>query len=305
MTARVAVLLATYNGRRWLPDQLDTILGQRGVDVTVIALDDGSTDGTREWLAERASTEPRLIVLEPGEPSGGAAANFYRLIERADVGGADFVAFADQDDLWAPDKFARHVALAREKGYAGVSSSITSFDAQGRRTLVRKSYPQRRFDFLTESPGPGSTFLLRPELFGLVREVLATDEAAHSAEFHDSLIYAIARSAGLPWHIDPVPTVDYRQHEHNVMGANVGGASALSRLDLIRRQWHRQQAVIHANVGLRVAPPALLPGLERMQRLMTTRGLRARWALAGSARYLRRRPRDRFVIGLLIALGIW
>jgi rhamnosyltransferase len=301
----VAVLLATYNGRRWLPAQLETILSQRDVTVTVFVLDDGSADGTVEWLQDRASEDARLKVLDSEGPSGSAAANFYRLVDRAEIDGADFISFADQDDLWMPDKLARHAALAREHGYDGISSSITSFDARGRRTLVRKSYPQRRFDFLTESPGPGSTFLMTPDLFALVRRVLAEDPVGRTADYHDSLVYALARSAGLRWFIDPVPTVDYRQHEDNVMGANLGRASALSRLGLIRRRWHRGQAVIHARVGLRIAPLELRPGLQRMHDLMVSRGLRARLRLAISAGSLRRRPRDRAIIGILIALGIW
>lgn len=305
MTARVTVLLATYNGRRWLPEQLDTILGQHDVDVTVVALDDGSSDGTVEWLAERASAEPRLHVLPAGEPTGSAAANFYRLVARADVEGADFISFADQDDLWALDKLARHAALATEHGYQGISSSITSFDAEGRRSLVRKDFPQRPFDFLTESPGPGSTFLMTPSLFLLVRDLLARDESASTAEFHDSLVYALARSAGLPWHIDSQPTVDYRQHDSNVMGANLGRAGALSRFRLIRAKWHRGQAVLHARAGLGVASPEVRPGLELMLALMTTPGIRARLSLARRAGWLRRRLRDRWIIGALILTGVW
>jgi rhamnosyltransferase len=300
----IAVLLATYNGRQWLPDQLDSILAQRDVSVTVFALDDGSSDGTVEWLAERSSDEPRLVVLHGAGGSGSAAGNFFRLVARADVSPTQLVAFADQDDLWLPDKFARHAALLRQ-GYDGISSSITSFDERGRRTLVRKSYPQREFDYLTESPGPGSTFLMSPRLFAKVRAVLADDPLAAQADFHDSLVYAVARSSGLRWCIDPVPTVNYRQHDHNVMGANLGSASALSRFTLMRTKWHRSQAILHARVGLGVAPAAMEPGLERMLTLMTTPGIRARLELARGAGSLRRRPRDRWIIGLLIAFGIW
>ncbi len=302
---RVTVLLATYNGRRWLPDQVASILDQRGVDVRLVVLDDGSVDGTVDWLTELETREPRVTVLPADEPSGSAAANFYRLIERSDTQDADLVALADQDDIWMPDKLERHAELIATRGVAAVSSSITSFDASGRRTLVRKSYPQRAFDFLTESPGPGSTFLMTPAVVALVRDVLREHPLARTAEYHDSLIYAIVRARGWSWHIDAVPTVDYRQHENNVMGSNVGGAPALERLRLIRSKWHRQQALIHAAVGLTVAPDAISSGLSRMNSLMADTGLRSRLALAAHAGSLRRRPRDRFVIGALIALGVW
>lgn len=303
---RVAVLLATWNGLRFLPEQVDSILAQRDVDVRIIALDDESTDGTAGWLAERADQEPRLTVLAPMGRSGSSAANFYRLLRAAPLEPGELVAFADQDDIWAPDKLARHAAIIASTGVDGVSSSITSFDDQGHRALIRKDYPQRDFDYLLESPGPGCTFLMTPRLVELVREVLSADDGTATAvDFHDSLVYAIARSKGWGWHIDGEPTVDYRQHGANVLGSNSGGRAAMTRLALIRSHWHRRHATSLTTVSSRVAPPAAQPALERILGLLTTKGPRARFALARLSPQLRRRPRDRRIIGLLIATGIW
>ena len=302
---RIAVLMATFNGRRWLPEQLQSILDQEAVDVRVFALDDGSTDGTAEWLAEQAATEPRLHILESGTPSGSSAANFYRMIARTPVDGVDLIAFADQDDVWMPGKLARHAALIADHGYDGVSGNVTSFTPDGKRTLVRKSYPQRRYDFLCESPGPGSTFLMTPRLFALAREVLATQESAHQVDYHDSLVYSIARSRGWAWHIDDVSTVDYRQHEANVMGSNVGGSSALARVRLVRQKWHRGQAIAMATTGLAVVPDESRARLEGMLRLVSSTRFTDRLALARLAGQLRRRPRDQRVIRLFILSGAW
>ena len=302
---RITVLLATVNGRRWLPDQVASILDQRGVLVRLVAMDDGSIDGTLEWLTELAATDSRVTILATDTPSGSAAANFYRLMERSDISGADLVALADQDDIWLPGKLQRHAALITLRDVVAVSSSITSFDAAGRRTLVQKGYPQRRFDYLTESPGPGSTFLMTRLVVELMRDVLSGDPLGRTAEYHDSLIYAVVRARGWRWHIDAEPSVDYRQHENNVMGSNVGRASALSRLRLIHSKWHRGQAMIHAAVGLKIAPESTRPGLLRMNSLMADSGFRSRMELARQAGSLRRRPRDRVVIAVLIALGIW
>lgn len=302
---RIAVLLATFNGMRWLGEQLDSILDQQGVQVRVIALDDESADGTQEWLLERAATEPRLTVLGRQGASGSAAANFARLLQQAPLQPDELVAFADQDDIWLPGKLARHAGLLASLGADGVSSNVTAFHADGRRQLVRKDYPQREFDYLLESPGPGSTFLMTPRLVGLVREVLATRPEAAGADYHDWLIYALARAAGMTWHIDSEATVDYRQHDSNVMGANAGAAQARSRLALIRQRWHREQAALLARLGLAVAAPGIKPGLERMLPLLERTGLRSRLALAPRAGTLRRRPRDRWIIGVLVAIGIW
>jgi rhamnosyltransferase len=301
----VTVLLATFNGAEWLDDQLDSILSQEGVSVRVVALDDASTDGTRAILTARAAADPRVVVLPDQGPSGGSAANFYRLVRSVPVE-SGYVSFADQDDVWRPGKLARHVGILQAGGHDGVSSSVMAFAPDGTTALVRKDFPQRRFDFLTESPGPGSTFVLTPRLVDLARAELNDPESpAGKADFHDSLIYVIGRARGWSWHIDGEPSVDYRQHGANVMGSNVGLRSALARLGLIRARWHRNQAILHATVALRVAPPESRAGLERMLALLESRGFRARWALARAATQMRRRPRDQRIIGVLIAIGVW
>ncbi|CAN5519027.1 glycosyltransferase family 2 protein [soil metagenome] len=302
---RIAVLLATHNGIRFIGEQVDSILGQHGVDVRVIALDDASSDGTVEWLAERAAADPRLTVLPSQGRAGSAAANFYRLVHSAKTADGELISFADQDDLWMPDKLSRHAELLAAGGHDGVSSNVTSFTAAGHRSLVRKAFPQRDYDYLLESPGPGSTFLVTRRLIDLTREVLDTIPAATEVEYHDSLIYAIARGHGWSWHIDDYSSVDYRQHDANVMGSNVGVGSALERLRLIRTHWLRAHSTRLTRVALGVAPPEKRAALERILALMTGRGIRTRLALARLTPKLRRRPRDQRIIGLLIAIGVW
>lgn len=304
----VTVLLATFNGVRWLPEQLASILSQTGVRLRIIALDDESDDGTRDWLVEQAAAEPRLTVLPPRGRSGGAAPNFFRLLSSVvdDIPADGYVAFADQDDIWHDGKLERHVRMLREGGHDGVSSSVTAFSADGGTALVRKDFPQRRFDYLTESPGPGCTFVITPRLARLVVDELADpDSVARDAEFHDSLIYAVARARGWSWRIDGVPSVDYRQHGQNVLGSNTGVGSAVARLKLIREHWHRNEAILHAKVAIRLAEGERQDELRRMLVLFQSRGLRGRLQLAPRARYMRRRRRDQWIIGLLIAVGIW
>lgn len=303
--AAVAVLLATHNGHRWLPEQVDSILNQEGVGVRIIAMDDASTDGTAEWLVERALAEPRLSILPSPGAAGSSSANFYRLLLTAQIGANELVAFSDQDDIWMPGKLARHARLISTDALDGVSSNVTSFTPGGRRSLVRKNYPQRPFDYLLESPGPGMTFLITPRLLRLTAELLSTGGPATSVEFHDSLIYAIARAKGWSWHIDDVSSVDYRQHDTNVMGSNVGAQSALARLRMIREHWLRDHATHLTETAIEVASAELRPQLERILALLRGRGSRNRLALARMASQLRRRPRDQRIIALLIAIGVW
>jgi rhamnosyltransferase len=118
-------------------------------------------------------------------------------------------------------------------------------------------------------------------------------------------VYVIARARGWKWRIDGEPTVDYRQHDANVIGSNTGSRAALRRLGMIRNHWHRDQAVLLATIATTVADPGLRPAIERVRALLTTRGIRSRWELARLSSQLRRRPRDRKIIGVLIASGVW
>ena len=301
----VVVLLATYNGIAHLDEQVESILRQTGVDVRVVVSDDGSTDGTAQRLAALAAGEPRVALLPPAPPTGRAAANFYRLIRDVAPREGELVAFADQDDVWEDRKLETQVRLLHELGADVVSGSVLAFDEHGRERLVKKDYPQRRLDWLTESPGPGCSFLMTPRFVALARRVLAEVPEAAEADFHDSLLYARGRARGWRWHIEGEPLVRYRQHGGNVLGANQGAGGAARRLGMIRSHWHRRQAVLHAIAGLHVAPEAARGELERVLGLLRSTRLRDRWALARLAPQLRRRPRDRFVIGALIRLGVW
>jgi len=302
---RVAVLLATYNGMPYVPEQVESILAQDGVDVRIVVSDDGSRDGTWEWLLECAERDPRVQLLPRIAPSGASARNFYRLVRDVELEPGEFAAFADQDDVWLPHKLRAQLELMASTGADAVSGNVTAFWADGREHLLKKDYPQRRYDYLTQSPGPGCTFLMTPRLVALSRDVLESVPTAQDATFHDSLIYAIGRAAGWVWHIGSEPLVRYRQHDANVMGANAGAAGATARFRMLANRWHRQQAVIHAQAGLHVAPEGTRAELEHMLDLLDGGGWRRRMELAGHARQLRRRPRDQAIMWALIVSGVW
>ena len=271
----------------------------------MVAADDGSVDGTVDYLRERAAADDRFSVL-PAAEHLGAAGNFYRLLTTVDLPAHDLVALADQDDIWASDKLATQTRLIVEHAADGVSSNVLAFDGAGKEWLIRKDYPQRRFDYLLESPGPGSSFLLTPRLVENVVTALRDVPAAAEMEYHDWLIYGICRATGWSWHIGSQPTLRYRQHADNTMGANAGLRSKMSRMGLIRRRWHRGEAVRMATVGLAEAPDeAARAALRRMLELLTSPRWRDRWQLAARAGELRRRPLHRVAVAGMIAVGLW
>lgn len=308
---RVLVLLAVYNGRTYLPEQVDSILAQRGAEVRILVSDDGSTDGSVDWLRTRAGSGDPITFLPTIAPTGSAAANFRRLLRDATPGPGELVAFADQDDVWHPGKFARHAALIAG-GADAVSSNVTAVDETGQRTLVKKDWPQRRWDFLTEAAGPGCSHLFSPGAFELLQRVVTEVPEVAETDFHDWLSYVALRAAGRRWVIDAEPSLDYRQHAGNVIGANQGTRAAAKRLGMIRSHWHRDQAALNARIALQVAE-RVAPGpsavdtdaLRTILGLLEDTGPRARVRLARGAGTLRRRPRDREVLRTLVLTGVW
>ena len=77
---KFAICLASFNGIDWLAAQLDTILAQAGITVTVFVGVDQSTDDTEKWFEERAKVDSRIVLLPHGERFGGAARNFFRIL---------------------------------------------------------------------------------------------------------------------------------------------------------------------------------------------------------------------------------
>ena len=116
----VEILLATYNGEKYLREQLDSILAQTYKDFFITVRDDGSTDGTKDILNEYAENYPdkfRMINTKSDESFNSARNNFAILLQEAN--GDDHFCLCCQDDVWMPDKLSKQMALmdAMEKKY--------------------------------------------------------------------------------------------------------------------------------------------------------------------------------------------
>ncbi len=131
----------------------------------------------------------------------------------------DFVAFADQDDIWNLDKLDRATWAIRLRQVDAYSSNVTAFWADGRACLLDKGQPQVAWDYLFEAAGPGCTYVMRHRLMTeLKASMLANWEALQQVRLHDWYCYAYARSHGFRWFIDPLSSMQYRQHAQNQVG---------------------------------------------------------------------------------------
>ncbi len=120
--AEVSVVVPTHNRSGLLALTLRSVLWQRDVDLEVVVVDDGSTDDTAEVVAGLHDARVRIVRHET--PQGVAAAR-NRGAEEAT---AEWITFLDDDDLWAPDKLARQLQVAREAGCSWVYTGAVSID---------------------------------------------------------------------------------------------------------------------------------------------------------------------------------
>ncbi|WP_330110917.1 glycosyltransferase [Methylophaga thalassica] len=239
----VTVLMATFNGIRWIKEQVDSILFQKSVHVHLIISDDGSNDGTYQWLSKLESAHENVTLLSSRGLSLGAAGNFYYLIESLDISSTDYVALADQDDIWYETKLRDQISLLETSCSDGVSSDVIAFWPDGERKRVVKSGRMKKFDYLFESAGPGCTYLFTPCLARLIQNTLKHTHKKDRPELHDWFIYAVVRANHRKWTIAPAVTLEYRQHDQNVMGVNRGWQAKLNRATKIIDGWYRREVI--------------------------------------------------------------
>lgn len=230
MKYKVAVLVATFNGEKYLSEQIDSILSQKDVSVDIIVADDCSTDSTVKILTDYSKKTKKLKFFV-NKSNIGPAKNFYSLISRISLSRYDFFALSDQDDIWPEHRLARSIDQMNKTGSDGYSSDVMFFSSQNKPRYLKKSHTQKKFDYLFETPGPGCSFVFNKKLTTFFKKRL--EKQSCSFPYHDWLLYALARYNNFEWLIDKAPNLYYRQHATNFMGANFGFKAGSKRLNRI------------------------------------------------------------------------
>jgi len=229
--SKIAILLATFNGEKYISEQLDSILKQKDVLIEIYISDDDSTDNTKKLIESYVKKNSNIIFLNQ-QRVGGPAKNFYNLIKQVDAGKYDFFALSDQDDIWPEYRLSRAIETLEKNAADAYSSDVIAVSEDNKfKKIIKKSLPQKKYDYIFETPGPGCSFVFNKKFFKFLQENL--DSNSYEFPYHDWLIYALARQNQFNWIIDDAPNLFYRQHDSNFMGANYGFLSRLKRLNRI------------------------------------------------------------------------
>ena len=258
---QVRILLSTYNGAAFLPDQLASFAAQTHPGWTLLWRDDGSTDATVA-IMERFAAEHgpgRCTRLRAPEGNLGASESFLALLRAAlpTLGAEDAAAFADQDDVWLPEKLARGLAAlaAVPPGRPALACARQVLvDAQLRPfgESPRLSHPPGFPAALAQNVATGCTVLLNRPAAALIAR-----SRPPQPYFHDWWSYLLVAAAGGEVRMDATPLVLYRQHGANAVGAP---ASVARRAQLaLRRGSGAFMALLRGHLAALAAQPALLP----------------------------------------------
>lgn len=218
----VAILLCSYNGERFVTQQIESIQRQTHKNWTLYISDDGSTDRTIDRVCELQAAVPEGKIKLFEGPRQGFANNFISLLTRTEIQ-ADFYAFCDQDDVWHDDKLQRSLDCLISTPsdatalYCSRTRLINDHGAFiGYSPLLTK--PLGFSNALVQSIAGANTMVINHH----TRTLLNIDYDSLPIVAHDWLIYMIVTGSEGFIHYDSTPTLDYRQHAHNLIGDQSG-----------------------------------------------------------------------------------
>jgi len=224
---RIDILLATYNGERFVEGQIESILDNMDSRCRLLIRDDGSTDRTLHLVRRFISREPRRgVLVDDRGPRLGVCANFNRLIEYSD---ADYIVFCDQDDVWLPGRIStpleRIKAVEQDVGanmpvLAHTDLVVVNEDLQ---TIAPSFWSYSNIDpyrgsklnrLLVQNVVTGCATMINRALKRWAFPIPRT-----GVPVHDWWLGLVASAVG---RIEAIPekTVLYRQHSNNLVGAD-------------------------------------------------------------------------------------
>lgn len=224
---QIAILLATYNGIKYLPEMVKSLEAQTYSEFVCYFHDDGSTDETDVWIREWTEKHPERYRILEGPGQGAAKNNFLWMLSQVD---ASYYMFADQDDVWLPEKIEKSVAKMKDMELAQgtepplcvftdmyvVDEHLKILDASFIRYIDRSPERIKLSQVLVDNPSAGCTQLFNWPL----RQLALQLRNREAIEMHDIWVLALAAAFG-QGHVGVVdaPLSYYRQHNNNEMGA--------------------------------------------------------------------------------------
>ncbi|HEY9094468.1 MAG TPA: glycosyltransferase family 2 protein [Hydrogenophaga sp.] len=238
----IHILLATYQGAAYLREQLDSIAAQQHTNWMLWISDDGSKDTTWAICESFAAQHPNHRVHLIKGPAQGPTANFFHLLNAVQLTQrSDLLAFADQDDVWLPEKLSRAAAALGTEAPGSnrpyLYGATTHLVDEQLRPTGLSAMPGRPLGFgnaLLQNVISGNTMVFNAALLDRLRRI-----RPEHAVWHDWSAYQTATGCGGHIHFDPLPCLLYRQHDGNLVGSQGRAWDKIVRLTMLFRGQYR------------------------------------------------------------------
>ena len=251
LVSTVCILLSTFNGMRFLPEQISSLKSQIGVNVEIIAQDDGSTDGTLEYLRE-LRLQNKIAELRTSHRLGSTSV-FVELIKNSPK--ADFYCFCDQDDIWSPDKILTLIDAVPKDSKSEpilVFCDRTKSNSNGLRKRVKTAAKAQigLHNALVQSVIPGNCMLLNSSS---LQELKSFDWSR--IRHYDAFIYLILSVLGKIIYVNK-SLVWYRIHQHNQIGDRKGLLPKISDIQRALNEYSTNAREFNSQIQFELDPGA-------------------------------------------------
>lgn len=220
MNPKIEILMATYNGEKYIEEQIDSIINQTYTNWELLIRDDKSKDNTASIIEEYEKKDSRIKLLRDEKGNLGFVKNFEELLKNSQK---DFIMFSDQDDYWEPNKIEKYVEIInklslKEKNIPLLIHS-NSFVCDKKLKVKRekfindcaqdKKYDIVFFNYIVQ----GSTILINKKMVDFALPF------SSNVTLHDRYLHLLAEFLGRRVFLNQ-SLMKYRQHDNNKIGAN-------------------------------------------------------------------------------------
>lgn len=218
--SKIEILMATYNGEKYLREQIDSIINQTFEDWRLIIRDDNSKDKTLEILNEYERRDARIRILRDNKGNLGFVKNFEELLKYSSE---EFVMFSDQDDYWLKNKIEKYMKIIENLKIKKLTNPLlihsNSYVCNEKLHILKKEFINSRiakkyknnnyfFYYIVQ----GSTILINKKMIDIALPF------SKNVKLHDRYLHLLAEFFGERIFINE-SLMKYRQHSHNEIGA--------------------------------------------------------------------------------------
>lgn len=301
---KISVLLCTHNGEKFIEEQIKSIFKQKERSIKIFISDDNSQDKTINILRKFSSKSN--VDLKFG-PQKGATENFLSLIRRDDIE-SDYFAFSDQDDIWLENHIHRAINSLEQvpNNIPALFASRTILINESGHTIGKSPRQNKKASFqnaIIQNIASGNTMVFNRA----ARNLLIKMTAVVKPIWHDWALYQAVSACNGTIFYSQIPSVLYRQHESNLIGAKTNLTTKIKRAaNIINgrfKSWNKNNIELLTSISDEMSQENIKI-LEKFKALRTEKNPMRRIILLKESGIYRQDPKENIALFFCAILGI-